>query len=273
MKLSGAGQALMAAVTVSALVTQRAWCQVPSASSPEPKFEVASIRPNKSGDGSLTINTNPGGRFDAVNAPLQLLVLAAYRLQDFQLVDVPDWLGTTRFDIRAKAEKEITYDEARPMLQSLLAERFGLRVHRETRDLPIYALVVARADGKLGPELAKAEIDCTNSTNRNPSVQLPIPCGVGTSTMNGAARMRVGSTPISTIVFSLSPFVHRMVVDRTGLIGPYNGTLSWSVNQAPEATGASIFTALQEQLGLKLESSRGPVEVLVIDHVEQPTPD
>jgi uncharacterized protein (TIGR03435 family) len=228
------------------------------------------VKPNKSGDPSLAINTKPGGRFEAVNAPLKSLVLAAYHLQGFQLVNAPDWIGTARFDVTAKAEKDITYNEARPMLQALLAERFGLVAHTETRDLPIYALVVARADGKLGPQLTKAEVDCTEPTSKS-SVPLPIPCGIGINMPSTGATMRIGSTPISSLAPALSMLVDRTVVDRTALTGPFNGTLNWSETQSPDAAGASIFTALQEQLGLKLESSRGPVEVVVIDHVEHPT--
>jgi uncharacterized protein (TIGR03435 family) len=235
-------------------------------------FEVASVKANKSGDASSAINNKAGGRFEAVNARLRSLVLEAYHLQGFQLVNAPDWIGTARFDVMAKAEKEITYDEARPMLQALLAERFGLVVHKETRDLPIYALVVARADGKLGPQLTKADVDCTNPTNRS-SAPLPIPCGIGINMPSTGATMNIGSTPISKLAPALSVLVDRTVVDRTTLIGPFNGRLTWSENQAPDATGASLFTALQEQLGLKLEPTHGPVEVLVIDHIEPPTAD
>jgi uncharacterized protein (TIGR03435 family) len=246
--------------------------QGPAAPPQNKAFELASVKPNKSGDRSSAIGTKPGGRFEAVNASLRSLVLSAYHLQGVQLVNAPDWIAPDRFDVMAKAVKEITYDEAMPMLQALLVERFGLVVHKETRDLPIFALVVARADGKLGPQLSKAEVDCTKPENQS-SVPLPIPCGIGINMPSTGATMHIGSSPISHLVPALSMVVERTVVDRTALSGPYNGTLTWSENQAPDATGASIFTALQEQLGLKLESTRGPVEVLVIDHVEPPTPD
>jgi uncharacterized protein (TIGR03435 family) len=139
-----------------------------AAQSPDrPKFEVASVRPSQSGDGFVSVGIQPGGRFNAVNVPLRLLIRNAYRLQDFQIVGAPDWISSQRYDIVAKAEGD--FGPASPggpissgqlMLQSLLEERFKLAAHGETRDLPIYALVVARSDGKLGPQLRQSTTDC-----------------------------------------------------------------------------------------------------------------
>lgn len=231
-------------------------------------FEVASVKPNTSGASSSNTNTRPGGRFNATNVELRLLIREAYRLQDFQLIDAPDWTRAEHFDITATAGREAQSDEMRLMLQALLADRFSLVVHKETRELPIYALQLARTDGKLGSQLTKAEIDCTKETP-----QLAIPCGTNTNSSNNSATMRAGSVPMSSLAPTLSMWVNRFVIDRTGLTGGYNLTLTWTPNQTADTSGASIFTALQEQLGLKLESTRGPVEVIVVDRVERPTPD
>src|SRR5438093_5376950 len=137
---------------------------------PAPAFEVASIKQNNSGDGRVMMQLQPGGRFTATNIPLRLLIRNAYQLQDFQIVGRPSWIGSERYNIVAKAEdgtppETPSIDRTGPnriqlMIRSLLAERFQLVVHNETRELPIYALVVARSDGKLGPELRKSDLDC-----------------------------------------------------------------------------------------------------------------
>ncbi|MGB7220707.1 MAG: TIGR03435 family protein, partial [Vicinamibacterales bacterium] len=131
------------------------------------EFEVASVKPNKSGGGQVMIGTDPRtGRFNTVNVPLRMLIRFAYQLQDFQVVGGPSWITSDRFDIVAKADGEIgpapigTVGPVQLMLRSLLADRFKLTVHFETRELPIYSLVVARADGKLGAQLRPAAVDC-----------------------------------------------------------------------------------------------------------------
>jgi uncharacterized protein (TIGR03435 family) len=272
--------------------------------SPSPEnlaFEVASVKQNKSGDGRAGLFGQPGGRFNATNIPLRLLIRNAYQLQDFQLVGAPDWIASTRFDIVAKAAGELT--PAPPgtpgpmqmMLRTLLADRFKLKVHRETRELPIYALLVARSDGKLGPQLRPASVDCAALAaargRGGPPLAPPQPgerpmCGmrIGPGVMSG------GGFPLSQLAVTLSQFAQRVVVDRTGLTGNFDLDLTWTPDQIPQGppgggppgapppppidpNGPSLFTAVQEQLGLKLDSQRGPVEVLVIDSVEQPTED
>jgi uncharacterized protein (TIGR03435 family) len=255
-------------------------------------FEVASIKPNKSGDGRVMLGLQPGGRFTATNVPLRMLIRQAYDLQEFQIVGGPDWLGSDRFDIVAKApDGGFTADLMRPMLQALLAERFGLTSHNETREMPIYALVKARTDGKLGPNLAPAAIDCTAARGRRGGGPPPAPpqpgqkldCGF----MIGFGRMNVGGMPIAQLARALSPMVGRVVLDKTELTGAYDFEMTYTpeglgggppplLNGAPptfDPNAPTVFTALQEQLGLKLDSQRGPVEVLVIDRVEQPTAD
>jgi bla regulator protein blaR1 len=260
-------------------------------------FEVASVKPNKAGDGRIMIGLQPGGRYTATNVPLRLLLRQAFNVQEFQIVGGPDWITSDRFDVVAKApEGPFTADVMRPMLQSLLAERFKLVVHNETREMPIYALVKARADGKLGPNLSPASIDCAavmrGRRGGGPPPAPPQPgqkveCGF----MIGPGRMNAGGMPLSNLAQTLSPQVGRIVLDKTELAGNYDLELTYSLEGlgsvfpgggAPLLNGApapvdpnspNLFTALQEQLGLKLDSQRGPVEVVVIDRVEQPTAD
>ena len=160
------------------------------------------------------------------------------------------------------------------MLQALLANRFKLTAKRETRDMPIYALVVSRQDRNVGVGLRPAVVDCAPIEGRRSA------CGI---TIGNGSFLARGTT-MAQVVANLSPFVGRTIVDRTGLDGLYDFTLRFAPdggestrvdpgNAANAGDSPSIFTALQEQLGLKLESSRGPVDVLVIDHVERPTPD
>lgn len=271
-----------------------------------PQFEVASVKPNKSGDGRVMIGVQPGGRFTATNVPLRLLIRNAYQLQDFQIIGAPDWLSSDRFDIAAKAENDDAGDPFRAekqgepsrgqlMLRALLAERFKLVAHNENREMPIFALVLARGDGKLGPQLQKSTTDCeaimAAGRGRGRGAQPPpgpaqlgdrVPCGIRIAPGN----MAVGGSTLTQFANSLGMFVGRVVVDRTGLSGAYDFNLTWTPDQmanrppgAPEPlvngvpvdpNGPSIFTAVQEQLGLKLDSQKGPIAVLVIDRVEHP---
>jgi hypothetical protein len=147
-----------------------------------PAFEVASVKPNKTGDGRVMLGLQPG-RFNATNVPLRMLLRQAFNVQDFQIVGGPDWLGSDRFDIIAKApDGDFNGDVMRPMLQSLLVERFKLGFHRETRDMPIYALMKARPDGKLGPNLSASTTDCAGTRGRR---------GGGTAT-GASTRREVG---------------------------------------------------------------------------------
>jgi uncharacterized protein (TIGR03435 family) len=254
-------------------------------------FEVASVKPNKSADGRVMLGLQPGGRFTATNVPLRMLLRQAFNVQEFQIVGAPDWAGSDRFDVVAKApEGDFNADVMRPMLRSLLAERFHLLVHNETREMPVYALMKARTDGKLGPNLMPASVDCAAMRGRRGGGPPPAPpqpgqkmdCGF----MIGPGRMNVGGMPMSNLAQSLSPMVGRIVLDKTELTGNYDFELAYSpeglaglpplLNGGPppvDPNAPTIFTALQEQLGLKLDSQRGPVDVVVIDGVEQPTAD
>ncbi|PYR48456.1 MAG: hypothetical protein DMF95_14320 [Acidobacteria bacterium] len=183
------------------------------------------------------------------------------------------------------------------MIRALLAERFKLTVHNETRDLPIYALVTARSDGRLGPDLHRSETDCAaqmaaargrGAPAAPPQSGAPMPCGIRI----GMGNIAVGGATLSQVASNLSMFVGRVVQDRTGLTGAFDVNLTWTPDQMPQRApgtpadqplrvngvdidpnGPSIFTAVQEQLGLKLDSQRGPVDILVIDRAEHPVED
>jgi uncharacterized protein (TIGR03435 family) len=290
---------LMAALTAAALALPSA--QQERSSDKPPQFEVASIKPNKSGDGRVMIGMQPGGRFTATNVPLRMLIRNAYQLQDSQLVGGPDWITNERYDISAKAEDGVVSGPQPPMgqpgpiqlmLRALLAERFKLVVHNEDREMPIFALVLNRPDGKLGPQLTKSDVDCAAMMGRGrgngrgpippPEPGQPMPCGIRI----GFGNMAVGSAPMSQVAASLSQFAGRIVVDKTGLTGAYDMNLTWTPDNMPQRppgapeplvngvpidpNGPSLFTAVQEQLGLKLESQKAPIKVLVIDRAERP---
>jgi len=280
----------------------------------DPQFEVASIKPNKSGDGRVMLGIQPGGRFTATNVTLRMLIRNAYQLQDFQVTGGPSWLTEDHFDIVAKApdgdglgdpfrgDQSGQPSRGQLMIRALLAERFKLVVHNETKEMPIFALVVARSDGKLGPQMKVSETDCAamvadgRGRGRGPAFgpppgppqpgappPPPPPCGIRI----GPGNMAVGGSPMRQVATTLAQFAGRIVVDKTGLTGNYDFTLMWTPDQmaqrqpgAPDPqingvpidpNGPSLFTAVQEQLGLKLDSQRGPVAVLVIDRVEHPT--
>jgi uncharacterized protein (TIGR03435 family) len=267
-------------------------------------FEVASVKANKSGDNRIGIGFQPGGRFRATNVPLRELISAAHGtpqpLPAFQITGGPKWIESDRFDIVAKAPGDPQPGPNGPppamfaMLRTLLADRFQLILHRETKDMAIYALVLARADGKLGPQLKPATTDCAammaaaRGRGAPPPPPAPgdrMPCGMRMFPGN----LSGGSSPIAQLTNVLARFVNRTVVDQTGLTGNYDLDLQWTPDQMPQGrgdpppgapalpaidpNGPSIFTAVQEQLGLKLESTKGPVSVVVIDRVEHPTED
>jgi bla regulator protein blaR1 len=268
----------------------------------KPKFEVASVRQNTGDDGKVMIGIQPGGRFNAVNLPLWDLIRQAYALQRTQIVGAPEWTETARYDIVAKAEADIP--RAGPgapigplnfMLQDLLEDRFKLRAHRETREMPIYALMLARNDKQLGDGLRPSTVDCAAMRGRGARAGMPpgpppgplVPgerptCGM----LFAPNQVMAGGVSLAQLTPMLSQLTQRIVVDRTGLEGNFDVSLTFTPERMPQGppppgappltidpNGPSLFTALQEQLGLKLESERAPVEVLVIDHVERPTPD
>ena len=255
-------------------------------------FEVASVKANKSGDTNGNLRMLPGGRVNATNMPVRPIITFAYQLAQYQLVGGPGWLTADRYDLVAKMEGNPNAGPAfvpgsntpNPMqlaLRNLLEERFKLRVHRETREMDIYALVMAKPGGSPGPGLKPTTQDCAAAAaaarQGGPPPGAPGEpfCGI----QGGPGRLKFGGLPAASLATAFSGPAGRMVVDRTGLTGSWDFELAYAVEargaDAPpvDPNAPSLFTAVQEQLGLKLEPTKGPVEVLVIDSIEKPVED
>ena len=215
-------------------------------------FEVATIKPNAAADNRISIGIHPGGRFEATGMSVKTLIAQAYDLREFQISGGPGWVESERFDIKAKAEalEQVRGPQAiRPYLQSLLKERFQLKMHEDQKEMPVYNLVVAKGGVKMKASEGGAE--------RQGQVRM----GRGQFTANGV--------PVGQLIRMLANPLRRPVIDKTGLTGNYDFQLEW----APEGAenGPTIFTAVQEQLGLKLEADKAPGKVLVIDSIEKPS--
>ena len=298
--LAAAGVAAIAGpVGVGVLNAPRLRAQIPVAATADgPTFEVASVKRNRAGaTGPSGTRFLPGGQYIATNVTLSGLMSSAYGaplqglLRD-QIVGGPSWIDSDGFDILAKAEGDLPRgpdSPLPPMIRSLLAERFKLAVHTERRDVPVFALVLARSDARTGSQLEASAIDCAAPRGRGtppPPPPAPLPgerprCGIRFLVGNFSA----GGVTMAQFANALSrmPAVNRIVQDRTGLDGGFDLDLTWTPEQRGvpgdadplfpqplvDPNGPSIFTAVQEQLGLKLESSTGSVDVLVIDRVEQ----
>ena len=284
---------LLSLTLVSAAVTVAAQAPAPEKL---PSFEVASVRINKTGTLNRLFRPQPGGRFETTNVRLRDLIQFAYQVRPFQVEGGPDWMDSVGFDIVAKAEGDVAppapggpVSPINLMIRSLLAERFKLVVRNETKDLPIYALTLARPDGKLGPQLSLATTDCAAvmkaAMGRGGPPQPPpmqgdrLLCGMRI----GPNRIDMGGFALSELVNGLGVLLGRTVVNHTGLTGNYDLRLTFSREQIPgiplpagiqlppeDPDAPSIFTALQEQAGLKLESTRGPVQMLIVDRAEMP---
>jgi len=288
----------------------------PAAVSPNATFEVASVRPsNPNPDPTNPLSQialmlpQPGGRFTATNTPLRMLIMAAYELkQDAQLTGGPPAMLAAKYDITARAAGTATLamKELPQLLRSLLADRFKLKAHTESRELPLYDLVLARSDGRLGPELRPSKSECSKADELAADqgaalakgdlasfVGKPGPCMVTTDTSGGPLNlmMRGDGQEMKQLVEVLSQLTGRAVRDKTGLTGRYDFAMKMDLQMVlalaqrmganipaaaaniPQSDGSSLTTALNERLGLKLESTRGPVDVVVIDSVEAPVTD
>ena len=237
----------------------------------KPAFDVVSIKAQRAPNGPDWMPTvfrrvRPGGLFSATHATLGSLVAFAYDLKPSQIAGLPDWGRRALFEITAKAAGDVADSEMRLMVQSVLAERFGLTMHREKREVRFYALLPARADRRFGPYLRPVNGDCTGAASREAAAQFP----PRSSRAGGGIR---GCGDADELVAQLSIVLDAPVVDETGATGVH----VFEMLSAPPAptggdSGATPFaTALEEQLGLKLESRRGPLDVLVIEAVRQPT--
>ena len=288
-----AGALHVATAIVAAALFIAAVAPLRAVQQPTLAFETASVKPNRSGAEERRIRLDPrGGSLTVVNLQLRELITFAYQIQSFQLEGGPDWIASDRFDIVARPEREVPstggQDPLRMMLRTLLADRFKLVMHKETKELPIFELVVAREDGRLGPQLRRAAVDCAAQaaaaragTPPPASSGPPGPGSCGT-TLN-PVRVRGGGTTLAVLASLLEGPARRLVVDRTGLTGTWDFEANYTPDRSQlppgvelpssvDPNGPSLFTALEEQLGLKLRPARGPVEVLVIDSVQQPTP-
>lgn len=240
-----------------------------------PVFEAASVKLHRSGE--RTQNTIlPGGRYSATNVPLRMMIRSAYGLQDFQLVGGPAWLATDGYDVNAKAAMEATPAQLFAMVRSLLEDRFALAAHRETRTLPVYALTRIDA-GPLGNQLRTSVAEC----GAPPAAPGRPRCGI----LMNFGEVRGTGAALAQFASAIAPFAGRAVQDRTGLTGSFDFELRFTPDvagvplapggepPAPSADRPSLFTAVREQFGLKLEAATAPVEVLVIDRVERPAED
>jgi len=261
----------------------------------QPKFEVASIKPNHSGDHRAGIALEPGGRFVATNVPLKMLITMSYELKENQLSGLPSWADSERFDITAKPESgaRVKEDDIRAMIRSMLAERFRLSMHKETKELPIYALVIAKGGPKLEPSKGNADLfEGPEGAPKTPASAAGGPGRGGRGMRIQRGEINAANVTAAMIADQLSRVVGRNVVDQTGLTGNYDFKLRYTpeMMQGPPPAGApdgakaaeaesappsdaapSIFVAVQEQLGLKLEPQKGPVDIYVIDRVERPS--
>jgi uncharacterized protein (TIGR03435 family) len=256
-------------------------------------FDVTSVKPNNSGSGRITMMPAANGGFQAENVSLGMIVRIANQLQDNQIVGGPKWLFEDRFDIVGTGTAPGRDGPPMEKMRSLLKDRFKLVTHMENREQNMYALVLARKDGKLGDKMTSSTADCTpngpNGRGRGPS---PPPgerptCGASF----GPGRLRIGGQSMTAFAQNLSRFVGGFVVDKTGLSGTYDIEVTYAPDPGINAFGRdlppqpgapppaansdapSIFGALQEQLGLKLEATKGQIDVLVIDSAEKPAAD
>jgi uncharacterized protein (TIGR03435 family) len=261
---------IAAAVAAIGLLSAPPVCAQARAETPaSPKFEVASLKPSQPGGRGGGIRPAPGGeRYLATNIPLRLLIMVAYRLKTDQVAGGPEWMNTDTFDMNAKAERPSSAEDLHLMLQNLLVERFKLRFHRETKELPVYVLSV----DKNGPKMTPHEAASAGDPWMDQSVDQVV-----------HVKMKATSAPMEYFVWRLGQVLDRPVIDHTNLKGGYDFELSYTRDLPPgspegarlngepiDTSGPTIFAALRQQLGLKLEPQKGPVEILVIDHAEKP---
>jgi bla regulator protein blaR1 len=253
-------------------------------------FDTASVKPSPPPEPNpfgfpvgATIRFLPG-RLTATQATLRDLIRRAYDVQDVRIVGGPDWMASDRFDVVAASEGRGSVDQLQTMLRSLLLDRFALRTHIETRDVPVYHLVTARRDGSTGAQLRPSRVDCAAlRLKRGPGGTAPADgsepeCQVSFRLSGGSMTISFKGETTSELARRVIPERDRPVVDKTGLSGTFDGELTFAPEPLPgfprlpgSENGVSVFTALQEQWGLKLEPERGPVGILVIESAQKPT--
>ena len=266
------------ALVVSSSVSQ---AQTPAAADEKlPAFDVISVKPSGTDDGRMMWSSTPDG-VKTIGVPLALILQSAFGVEEDQIVGAPDWVKSARFDIDGKVSaedldrfKKLKGKQRGEMMQSILVERFGLKFHNETRELPVYELQVAKG----GPKLKEAELLPADAATNKPAR------GKGQMQMQ-PGKIKAMGVQLSTLAGMLSGRdTGRTVVDKTGLTGYYDFTLEWTpeggmmINGAPapppppgSPAEANLFSAVQEQLGLKLEARKDMLPVIVIDHIEKPS--
>jgi len=265
---------LVAALTCALDVSVRA-------QEPLRAFEAVSIRRSTNPDTDFSFGTRPGGRYVLVNASIISLVRAAYPVESSEYIGGPDWLRNERYDVTAIGPAGTERADIEPMLRTLLAERFHFKGRYETEVRAVYNLVLARGDGKLPPGLRRIDIDCEARRDANVRGDKPpelprlpsgiLPCSIAMSYSDAVTVRSGGRTMAEFAQIPLTAMTERVVVDKTGLEGYYEFEVKFTEKPEADTDLPSLFTALQEQVGLKLESARAPVRVFVIDHIERPT--
>lgn len=283
---------------MTAAMTSASAAQTPSSPTPAPVFEVVSVKRNTTESGDSSISQRPDGSLRMVNVSVRTILGRGYPGSTLDIIGLPDWASSERYDVAATpvaGRPNPSQDERREMVRAMLADRFKLAAHYETREQPAFNLVLARADGRLGPGLKPSGVDCAaRAAARQAEAEaakaagLPPPPPVAVSSTTGVVPPCAfnfgfdrfeGDTTLAALAPLLRSVAGRPIVDKTGLSGSYRVNFQFS-RASPEPAGPdapapgdapSVFTALQEQLGLKLESARIPVDVLVIDRMERPT--
>jgi uncharacterized protein (TIGR03435 family) len=259
-----------------------------------PQFEAATVKRSQAGTIFMGVRQLSHGRVVTENTPLNTLIAVAYKRRTgwFEIIGAPRWMESDGYDVIAKAAGDATNEQMYPMLQALLRERFQLKIHRETRDLPVYALVPAKGGMKLTNSKTENCFSGEPGSAPRPVLGAPLvlPCGdIAVSLAPLGLQIRGGQTSMSRVATALAGVLGRTVVDRTNFRGTFDIDVEFTPDEAlagipaagmpgalPSAppsgdhAGPSLFVALQEKAGLKLESTRGLVTVLVIDHVERP---
>jgi uncharacterized protein (TIGR03435 family) len=242
----------------------------------QPAFEAATVKPNHT--------TDPGvySRFEGLtvaltNLTLKRMIVFAYQVRDFQATGGPNWIDSDHFDIEAKTSPDASVLQKLLMVQTLMKDRFQLTLHRATKDFPIYNLIVAKGGLKIRP---LPEDTCVRPDPSRPGPPTGKPRDGSCGGSFGPTTIRHGSATMADMVTMLSVVLGRTVVDKTGVTGqftvqlafaPVDPSASQNTDRGTSSDAPSIFTALQDQLGLRLDSARGPVEVLVVDHAEKPS--
>jgi uncharacterized protein (TIGR03435 family) len=262
---------------------------------PETRFETVSIKPFDASGGALPRMSATPGRYDVAGVPLRAVIGQGLQLPPDRIVGLPDWVDSERYTIAAKApDGPAAARGLLVMVANMLKDRFNMVTHAETRELPVYNLVFARSDQRFGPSLRETPAECrTAIAARLEAIERGQPAAPPGTDGCGAVRVSPGMASFSGIVpagiaGALTPFAGRPVIDKTGLAGTYDFTLKWNTqtgNAPPfglppgappppaDPDAPDIFTAVQEQLGLKLESGRGPVPIVVVDRIEKPSLD